>query len=56
MVGKLLSDYNYTLDVIVAWAVKCDNALHTCYRYSPNKLLFGRTPKFPSSLPNSLNL
>ena len=54
MINKLLLDGNnkYPIDVIVAWAVSAKNALHSCYGYSPNQLVFGRNPNFPSNLIN----
>ena len=42
----------YPVDVIVAWAVSAKNALHTCYGYSPNQLVFGKNPNFLSNLTN----
>ena len=54
MVNKLMLDENnkYPIDAIVAWAVSAKNALHTCYGYSPNQLVFGKNPNFPSNLTN----
>ena len=54
MVKKLMLDENtkYPTDVIVAWAVSAKNALHTCYSYSPNQLVFGKNHSFPSNLTN----
>ena len=31
---------------MVAWAVSAKNALHNCYGYSPNQLVFGKTRIF----------
>ena len=52
MISKLLLDESskYPIETIVAWAVSAKNALHNCYGYSPNKLVFGKNPNFPSVL------
>ena len=50
MVNKSILDENNKVDVIVAWVVSAKNALHTCYGYSPNQLVFGRNPNFLSNL------
>ena len=54
MVHKLMLDEKrFPIDVIVAWSVSAKNALNTCYGYSPNQLVFGRNPNFPSNLTNN---
>ena len=51
MVHKLmLNEKRFPIDVIVAWSFSAKNALNTCYGYSPNQLVFGRNPNFPSNL------
>ena len=52
MINKLLIDNsnNYSVDIIVAWAVSAKNALHNYYGFSPNQLVFGKNPNFPSVL------
>ena len=49
MINKLLFDKsnNYPINVIVAWAV---SALHNCYGFSPNQLVFGKNLNYPSIL------
>ena len=48
----LCGNNKYRINVIVAWAVSTKNALHTCYGYSPNQLVFGTNPNFPPNLTN----
>ena len=52
MISKLLLDESnkYPIEIIVAWAVSAKNALHNCYGYSPNQLVFGKNPNFTSVL------
>ena len=40
----------YPIDFIIAWLVSVKNALHTCYGYSPNQLVFRNNPNFTSNL------
>ena len=56
MINELVLDesVNYSFDVVVAWAVSAKNALMSCYGYSPNQLVFGKNPSFPSTLTNCL--
>ena len=49
----MLDEKRFPIDVIVAWSVSAKNALNTCYGYSPNQLVFGRNPNFPSNLTNN---
>ena len=53
-ISKLLLDNysQYPTDFIVSWAVIAKNALHICYGFSPNQLVFGRNPNWPSNLIN----
>ena len=52
MISKLLLDESnkYPIEIIVAWAVSAKNVLHNCHGYSPNQLVFGKNPNFPSVL------
>ena len=54
MINKLLLDNysQYLVDVIVSWVVSAKNALHTCYSFSLNQLLFRKNPNLPSNLIN----
>ena len=56
MINKLLLDESvkYSFDVVVAWVVSAKTASKSCYGYSPNQLVFGRIPSFPSTLTNCL--
>ena len=56
MINKLLLDNysQYPTDVIVSWAVGAKNALHTCYGFSSNQILFAMNPNLPSNLINLL--
>ena len=52
MINKMLlhKSNKYPIDVMVAWAVSAKNALHNYYGYSPNQLVFGKNPNYPSIL------
>ena len=52
MISKLLLDENnkFPIEIILAWAVSANIALHNCYGYGPNQLVFGKSPNFPSVL------
>ena len=52
MINKLLIDNsnNYSVDIIVAWAVSAKNALHNYYGFSPYHSVFCKNPNFPSVL------
>ena len=54
IINKLLLDKysQYPTDVIFPWGVSGKSALHTCYCFRPNQLLFGRNPSPPSNLIN----
>ena len=52
MINKLLIDNNnnYSVNILVAWAVSTKNTLHNYYGFSPNQLVYGKNPNFPSVL------
>ena len=54
IINKLLLDNysQYSIDVIISWAVSARNALHTCYRFSLDQLVSVRNPNLPSNLIN----
>ena len=55
MVHKLMIDEKRSpIGVVVARSASIRNVLNTCYDYSPNQLVFGRNPNFPSNLTNNL--
>jgi len=45
---KTVEESNCQLATAVAWAVSAKNSLHGNLGYSPNTLVFGRNPNFPS--------
>ena len=54
MVSKVMNDTRCSLDIAVSWAVASKNALANIYG-SPNQLVFGRNPNFPSTLIDKFN-
>ena len=54
MINRLLLDNysQYPIDVIGSLPVSAKNALHTCYGFSPNQLVFGSNPNLPYNLIN----
>ena len=51
---KVLLDVKCSLDVALAWCLSAKNSLLNSYGYSPNELVFGYNPNFPSVLNNQL--
>ena len=51
---KVLLDVKCSLDVALAWCLSAKNSLLNSYGYSPNQLVFGYNPNFPSVLNNQL--
>jgi transposase InsO family protein len=47
-VQKILDDTQCELSVALSWAISARNALQNCHGYSPNQLVFGTNPSFPS--------
>ena len=41
--SKLDNNNTYFIDVIVRWAISAKNALQSCYGFSPNQLIFGKS-------------
>ena len=54
MISKIKDDTGCNLEVAVASAVASKNDLANVYAFSPNQLLFGKNPNFPSNLTNKL--
>ena len=50
MVKKILEDTDCTLEMALAWAVSAKNSLENYHGFSPNQLVFGRNPNFPSCI------
>ena len=55
IVSKMMSEeQGYSLNTAVAWAVSAKNSLKNVYGFSPNQLVFGKNPNFPSVMNNKL--
>ena len=52
MMEKVFLDVKCSLDVAPTWCLSAKNSLLNSYRCSPNKLVFGYNPNFPSVLNN----
>ena len=48
MMGKVMPDIGCSLEVALAWCISAKNSLLNSYGYSPNQLVFGYNPNFPS--------
>ncbi|XP_066911985.1 uncharacterized protein [Clytia hemisphaerica] len=53
-VTKIVRDVDCELRIALSWAVSAKNALHNIHGFSPNQLVFGRNPNFPSVLTDKL--
>ena len=51
---EVLLEVKYSLDVALAWCLNAKYSLLNSYGYSPNQLVFGYNPSFPSVLNNQL--
>lgn len=51
-VNKVLSSTSCSLEVAIAWAVAAKNSLANVYGFSPNVLVFGKNPHFPTAFTN----
>ena len=47
---KVMSDVGCSLEI--AWCISAKNSLLNSYGYSPNQLVFGYNPNFPSEMQN----
>ena len=52
MMEKVMSDVGCSLEVALAWCISAKNSLLNSYGYSPNQLVFGYYPNFPSVMRN----
>ncbi len=52
-VNKVLADGDCSLEVAISWAVAAKNSLASVYGFSPNILVFGKNPNFPSVFTNT---
>ena len=51
-VTKMMDDLKCDLNLAVSWSISAKNSLKNVNGYSPNQLVFGRNPNFPSNLIN----
>ena len=51
-VNKVMSSNDCSLEVAIHWAVAAKNSLSNVYGFSPNILVFGRNPNYPSGFVN----
>ena len=49
-VQRIIDDTKCSVDIALSWAVSARNALQNCHGFSPNQLVFGYNPVFPSIL------
>ena len=54
MLHKIQEENKFPLQVALSWAVAAKNALANVYGYSPNQLVFGHNPNYPSVLTSEL--
>ena len=52
MMEKVMPDVGCSLEVVLAWCIRAKNSLLNSYGYSPNQLVFGYNPNFPSVMRN----
>ena len=48
MMEKVSSGFGCSLEVALTWCLRAKNVLLNSYGYSPNQLVFGYNPNFPS--------
>ena len=54
MLDRILDEHKLPLQVALSWSCAAKNALANVYGYSPNQLLYGHNPNYPSTLTNEL--
>ena len=55
MVDRILEDVNNcSIEVTLAWALSAKNSLKNVFGYSPNQLVFGKNPNFPTVIGSEL--
>ena len=54
MIVKVKQDTGCSLNDAIAWSISAKNALANVHGYSPNQLVFGKNPNFPSVLYDKL--
>lgn len=53
-IQKVRLDTGCSLSVALAWSISAKNCLCNVYGFSPNQLVFGKNPNFPSVLDNKI--
>ena len=53
-VTKIMNEVKCDLSVALSWAVSAKNSLQNVHGFSPNQLVFGRNPNFPSVMHDKL--
>ena len=53
-VSKTMEDIKCDLNLAVAWAISAKNSLKNVHGYSPNQLVFGKNPNYPSVCDNKI--
>ena len=54
MILKVIEDRQCSFEEAIVWAVSAKNSLANVYGYSPNQLVFGKNPAYPSALHDKL--
>ena len=54
MAEKIHNESKCSMDIVIASAVSRKNSLANVHGYSPNRLIFGYNPNFPSVFTNKL--
>ena len=49
---KIIADTNCCVEIALCWAIAAKNCLLNVFGFSPNTLVFGRNPSFPSVITN----
>ena len=52
MLQKVIKDTDCTIDIALNWSLAAKNCLLNVFGFSPNVLVFGSNPSFPSVLSN----
>ena len=53
-VTKIMNEVDCSLEIALSWALSAKNSLQNFYGFSPNQLVFGRNPNFPSVIDDKL--
>ena len=50
MLQKVIKDVGCSVEIALSWSLAAKNSLLNVFGFSPNILVFGRNPSFPSAL------